>query len=290
MGLTAGTRLGPYEILGPIGAGGMGQVYRARDPRIGRDVAIKVLPPEFSAHPERLKRFEREARATGALNHPNLLALYDVGTSEAGPFLVAELLEGETLRDRLRSGPVPLDKAIEWTRQICAGLSAAHGRGVVHRDLKLENVFLVRDGRVKILDFGLARIDGAGGDGHPDAETAVAASSAGVTLGTVGYMSPEQVRGEPAGPAADVFSLGAVLYELLTGRPAFREKTAVETLNAILNKPPPPFGSGTKTPVALERVVARCLEKAPDERFRSPADVAFALDAVVAPASTRQPA
>ena len=178
MALAIGTRLARTSG-DAIAVGGMGEVYRARDPRIGRDVAIKVLPPEFASQPERLKRFEREARATGALNHPNLLALYDVGTSEAGPFLVAELLEGETLRDRLRSGPIPLDKAVEWTRQICAGLSAAHERGVVHRDLKPENVFLVRDGRVKILDFGLAKIDAAGSDGHPDAETAVAASSLG---------------------------------------------------------------------------------------------------------------
>ena len=291
MPLTTGTRLGPYEILGPLGAGGMGEVYRARDPRIGRDVAIKVLPREVASNPEWLRRFEQEARATGALNHPNLLALYDVGSSETGPFLVAELLEGETLRARLRGGPAPLNRAVDWTRQICAGLSAAHERGIVHRDLKPENVFLVRDGRVKILDFGLAKIGLAAGSGGPDAVTAAAPTSAGVTLGTVGYMAPEQVRGEAAGPAADVFALGAVLYEIVTGRPAFREKTTVETLHAILNGEPAPLAkAGRSIPPALERVIGRCLEKDPAQRFRSPADIAFALEAIVPQASAAAPA
>src|SRR5262245_3021592 len=290
MPLTPGTRLGPYEILGPLGAGGMGEVYRARDPRIGRDVAIKVLPREVASNQEWLRRFEQEARATGALNHPNLLALYDVGSSETGPFLVAELLEGETLRARLRGGPVPLNRAVDWARQICAGLSAAHERSIVHRDLKPENVFLVRDGRVKILDFGLAKIGPAAGAGGPDAVTAAAPTSAGVTLGTVGYMAPEQVRGEAACPPSDVFALGAVLNEIVTGRPSFREKTTVETLHAILNGEPAPLAkAGRSVPPALERVIGRCLEKDPAQRFRSPADIAFALEAIVPQASAAAP-
>jgi len=288
MALSAGTKLGPYEILSAIGAGGMGEVYRAHDPRIGRDVAIKVLPPDLASDPERLRRFEQEARATGALNHPNLLALYDVGTSHVGPYLVSELLEGETLRARLAAGSVPLRKIIDWGVQICHGLEAAHERGVVHRDLKPENVFLVRDGRVKILDFGLARIESPFHATGPDAATApVAATSAGTTLGTIGYMSPEQVRGETAGPASDIFALGAVLYELAARRPAFREKTTVETLNAILKEDPPPVPASAALPAAVERVIARCLKKDPSERFRSAQDVAFALEAV-APAPTRR--
>jgi eukaryotic-like serine/threonine-protein kinase len=288
MAVSAGTKLGPYEILSAIGAGGMGEVYRARDPRIGRDVAIKVLPREVATDPERLRRFEQEVRAIGTLNHPNLLSLYDVGTSEAGPFLVSELLEGETLRARLAAGPLPLRKTIDWGVQICHGLEAAHERGVVHRDLKPENVFLVGDGRAKILDFGLARIESPFHPGGPDAATApVAATAAGVTLGTVGYMSPEQVRGEPAGPASDIFALGALLYEMAARRPAFREKTTVETLNAILKDDPPPVPASAALPAAIERVIARCLKKDPSERFRSAQDVAFALEAL-APATPRR--
>ena len=236
MRLAAGTRLGPYEIVGPIGAGGMGEVYKARDPRIGRDVAIKVLPAAFAADADRLRRFEQEARATGALNHPNLLALYDVGTSDSGPYLVSELLDGQSLRERLSAGPVPLQDALDWVTQIAHGLSAAHGRGVVHRDLKPENVFLLRDRRVKLLDFGLAKLDAPIGAVGNVTATAQLATSAGITLGTVGYMAPEQVRGDPIGPAADIFALGALLYELVAGRPAFRHRTSVETLNAILKE------------------------------------------------------
>ena len=292
MGLITGTRLGPYEIINRIGAGGMGEVYRARDPRIGRDVAIKVLPPDLASDPDRLRRFEQEVRATGALNHPNLLALYDVGTSAAGPYLVSELLDGETLRDRLKTGPIPLPKMIDWAVQICQGLAAAHECGVVHRDLKPENVFLVRGGRAKILDFGLAKIDSPLHSPGPEAATMpVAVTSGGATLGTVGYMSPEQVRGEAASPASDIFALGALLYEMAARRPAFREATAVETLHAILKQDPPPLSSvASALPPALERVIARCLKKDPAERFRSATDVAFALEALAAAPDRRKTA
>jgi Tol biopolymer transport system component len=284
MRLAAGTRLGPYEIVGLLGAGGMGEVYKARDPRIGRDVAIKVLPAGFAADADRLRRFEQEARATGALNHPNLLALYDVGTSDSGPYLVSELLDGQSLRDRLSAGPVALQDALDWVTQMAQGLSAAHGRGVVHRDLKPENVFLLRDRRVKLLDFGLAKLDALVGPAGPATATAQVATSAGVTLGTVGYMAPEQVRGDPIGPAADIFALGALLYELVAGRPAFRHRTSVETLHAILKEDPPPLSSASP---AVERVISRCLEKDAGDRFQSAADVAFALGAL-APAAPQQ--
>ena len=264
----------------------MGEVYRARDPRIGRDVAIKVLPAGFAADADRLRRFEQEARATGALNHPNLLALYDVGTSESGPYLVSELLDGHSLRDRLGAGSVPVREALEWGAQIAQGLAAAHDRGVVHRDLKPENVFVLRDGRVKILDFGLAKLDA------PIAAPALATATApvatiGAAMGTVGYMAPEQVRGDPVGPAADIFALGALLYELIAGRPAFRHDTAVETLHAILKEDPPPLGSVSP---AVERVIARCLQKDPGHRFGSASDVAFALDALAEAAPSATPA
>jgi eukaryotic-like serine/threonine-protein kinase len=287
MNVAAGTRLGPYEIVGLLGAGGMGEVYKARDPRIGREVAIKVLPPAFAADKDRLRRFQQEARAAGALNHPNLVALYDVGTSDVGPYLVSELLDGEPLRDRLRAGPVSFRDALNWTAQIAQGLSAAHGRGVVHRDLKPENVFLLRDGRAKILDFGLAKVEAP--FARPAEETAtspVAVTEAGIAMGTVGYMAPEQVRGEPIGPAADIFALGTVLYELVAGRHPFRCKTSVETLNAILNENPAPLSSA---PPGLDRVIARCLEKDPENRFQSAADVAFALDAVSGPVASPRP-
>jgi Tol biopolymer transport system component len=262
----------------------MGEVYRARDPRIGREVAVKVLPQEFVADPERLQRFEREVRAIGALNHPNLLALYDVGASDIGPYLVSELLEGESLRARLLRGPVALREVLDWGTQISHGLAAAHERGVVHRDLKPENVFVLRDGRVKILDFGLAKIDGAAVSPQADTATAPVATGAGVALGTVGYMAPEQVRGDLVGPPADIFALGVVLYELVTGRAAFQRPTAIETLHAILTETPARMAS---VPAAVERVIARCLEKEPMNRFQTPADVAFALDAVLARPSRR---
>jgi eukaryotic-like serine/threonine-protein kinase len=281
--LERGSRLGPYEILGPLGAGGMGEVYRALDSRLGREVAIKVLPAESSTDPDRLKRFEQESKAAGALNHPNLLAVFDTGVHEGGPYIVFELLQGETLRQRLAPGPLPTRKAVECAVQIANGLAAAHQAGIVHRDLKPENVFVTEDGRVKILDFGLAKLQPRRNEG--DALSAEATASeitgAGTVLGTVGYMSPEQVQGRPADPRSDIFSLGTLFYEMLSGRRAFARDSSIETLRAILKEDPAEL-SGVKgsVPSGLEQIVRRCLEKRPDERFQSARDVAFALEAV----------
>jgi serine/threonine protein kinase/Tol biopolymer transport system component len=287
MTLATGTQLGRYEIRSLLGKGGMGEVYRAHDPRLGRDVAIKVLPGDYSADPERLRRFEQEARAASALNHPNILAVYDVAAHDGLSFVVAELLEGDTLRERLGRGAMPSHKAIDYAVQIARGLAAAHERGIVHRDLKPENLFLTRDGHVKILDFGLAKLTpllGAPVETH--ASTLSAHSRPGAVMGTAGYMSPEQVRGVPVDQRSDIFSFGAVLYEMLSGKREFRGGTAVETLNAILNEDPPDL-SETNKPVApaLERVVRRCLEKSPEERFHSASDLAFALEALSASAT-----
>jgi sugar lactone lactonase YvrE len=277
--LEPGARLGPYEVVAPLGAGGMGQVYRARDPRLGRDVALKVLVPGQGATEERLRRFEQEARAAGALNHPNLLSVFDAGRHDGAPYLVFELLEGTTLRSRLGSGALPLRKAVDYAVQMAQGLAAVHEKGIVHRDLKPENVWLTPDGRVKILDFGLAKLrpelDGqtARADGTTPEE---ALTRDGTVLGTAAYMSPEQVRGRPADARSDVFSLGAVLYEMLGGRRAFAGDTAAETMTAILKTDPPPLD----VPAGLDSVVRRCLEKQPEERFQSARDVAFALPAV----------
>jgi eukaryotic-like serine/threonine-protein kinase len=283
--LAAGSRLGPYEIVSPIGAGGMGEVYRARDTRLGREVAIKVIPEELAAHKERLRRFEQEARATAALSHPNILALFDVGVEGEVHYIVEELLEGETLRERLRRERLPVHEAVDCGVQIGRGLAAAHERGIAHRDLKPENVFLTRDERVKVLDFGLAKLR----ETKPvetEAPTATARTDAGTRLGTVGYMSAEQVRGEIADARSDIFSLGVMLYEMLAGRRAFVGASTVETLNAILTEDPPEVsGIGTTIPVALDRVVRRCLEKRPQARFQSAHDVALALEAASAPGS-----
>jgi len=281
MSLRTGDRLGPYEILSPLGAGGMGEVYRARDPRLGREVAVKVLPKSVTSDPDRLRRFEQEARAAGQLDHPGLLTVFDVGTHGGGPFIVSELLRGETLRERLRAGALPRPKAIELGAQIARGLAAAHAKGVVHRDLKPENLFLTHDGRGKILDFGLARV--APGPAGPGPQSEVATLSAlttpGAIVGTVGYMSPEQVRGEATDARSDIFALGAVLYEMLTGRRAFSGASTVETMSAILKEEPPadlsPFVPGGDV---LWRLVKRCLDKRPEDRFQSAADLAFALD------------
>jgi TolB-like protein len=278
--LVPGTRVGPYEILSPLGAGGMGEVYRARDARLGRDVAVKVLPEELARDPDRLRRFEQEARAAGALNHPNVLVVYDTGTHAGASYLVLELLEGETLRERLRDGPLPLPKAVDHGVQIARGLAAAHDRGIVHRDLKPENLFVTRDGQVKILDFGLAKLAPPAAGGL--ASEAPTRTSPGIVLGTAGYMAPEQVRGEEVGPAADVFALGAVLYEMLSGRRAFQRDTGVQTLNAILVEEPPPLAARTRDlPPALERIVRHCLEKRPEDRFQSTRDLAFDLSAAL---------
>ncbi len=278
MTLVPGRRLGPYEILGPLGAGGMGEVWRARDSRLGRDVAIKVLPDEFAHDPARRSRFEREAKAIAALSHPNVLALHDFGADDGAIYAVMELLEGTTLRERLAGGPLSPRKAVDYAIQIAHGLAGAHERGIVHRDLKPENVLVTPDGRVKILDFGLARLDPYQSDGDTQTPTLAGATRPGAVLGTVGYMAPEQVRGETADARADIFSLGALLYEMLYGRRAFQRDTAAETMTAILREDPPPPPADTKVPPALDRVVRGCLEKAPGERFRSAHDLAFALE------------
>src|SRR6266545_3861044 len=240
MPLSAGSRLGPYEILALIGAGGMGEVYRARDPRLGREVAIKVLPASFSQDPDRLRRFEQEARAAGVLNHPNLTAVHDIGTHEGAPYVVQELLEGETLRSALAGGKLSTRRAIDYSLQIVHGLAAAHEKGIVHRDLKPENIFVTHDGHVKILDFGLAKtVDPGLVRDATQAPTVARATEPGTILGTVGYMSPEQVRGQLVDHRSDVFSFGAVFYEMLAGRRAFRGDSAVETMNAILTEEPP---------------------------------------------------
>jgi serine/threonine protein kinase len=241
--LEAGSRLGPYEVVGLLGSGGMGEVYRARDPRLEREVAIKVLTGEV-VDSDRLRRFEREARAASALNHPNVLAVYDVGAHEGAPYVVSELLEGQTLRVRLEGGALPVRKALEQALEIAHGLAAAHDKGIVHRDLKPDNVFITEDGRVKILDFGLAKLTRAPLVEEADQRTATQPTEAGVVMGTVGYMSPEQVRGEGVDPRSDIFSLGAVLFEMLTGTRAFRRPSAAETMNAILKEDPPEL-SGT---------------------------------------------
>jgi eukaryotic-like serine/threonine-protein kinase len=282
--LAVGTKLGPYEIQSPIGAGGMGEVYRAFDGRLGRDVALKILPPSFSHDTERLERFEQEARAVAALNHPNILAVFDIGHYQGSPFLVSELLEGESLRAILDRAPLPQRKAIDYGVQIAHGLAAAHEKGIVHRDLKPENIFVTKDGRIKILDFGLAKLVQALGQGPEGATLATlpaAATAAGVVLGTPGYMAPEQVRGHAADPRTDIFAFGAVLYEMLSGMRAFRRDTPAESMTAILKEDPAEFSDASR-PVspALDRIVRRCLEKSPEQRFQSARDLSFALSAL----------
>jgi serine/threonine protein kinase/tetratricopeptide (TPR) repeat protein len=279
--LTPGTKLGEYEVKSLLGSGGMGEVYRARDSRLGRDVAIKVLPSLLSADSERLRRFEQEARAAAALNHPNILAVFQMGTYEGAPYLVSELLEGETLREPVRRGHLPMRKAIDYGVQIARGLAAAHEKGIVHRDLKPENLFVTKDGRVKILDFGLAKLTQPQSSSEHSAVTLTEGTEAGVVMGTVGYMSPEQVRGQTADHRADIFAFGAILYEMLAGKRAFQKPTSAETMTAILNEDPPGISQVTTiVPPALQRVVHRCLEKNPDQRFQSASDLAFALDAL----------
>lgn len=272
------TRLGPYEIVSAIGAGGMGEVYRARDPRLKREVAIKILPAAFSSEPQRLHRFEQEANAAAALNHPNILSIYDIGQQDGSPYIVSELLDGETLRERLRSGPLPLRKAIDYGQQIASGLAAAHDKGIVHRDLKPENIFVTNDGRVKILDFGLAKLTRPDGTEDGQVLTQTVQSDPGTVMGTAGYMSPEQVRGKPADARTDLFSFGAILYEILSGKRAFHGESAAETMSAIVKEEPPELTETNRNvPLALERLVRHCLEKSPSERFQSAHDIAFDL-------------
>ncbi len=283
MTLSAGTRLGPYEILSAIGAGGMGEVYRARDTRLQRDVAIKVLAPEFSADADRLRRFEQEARAASALNHPNIMSIFDVGEDAHQPYVVSELLEGETLRVRISSSALPMRKAVDYALQIARGLGAAHEMGIVHRDLKPENLFVTKDGRVKILDFGLAKLAApkVGRSGGTNDPTVPVQTESGTVLGTVGYMSPEQVRGQQADHRSDIFSFGSILYEMLTGRRAFHGDSGVETMSAILKEEPALLASGSPSlPPGIERVVRHCLEKSREERFQSASDLAFALESL----------
>jgi serine/threonine-protein kinase len=282
--LVAGSKLGPYEIVAPLGAGGMGEVYRAKDSRLGREVAVKVLPASFSNDADRLRRFEQEARAAGILNHPNITAVHDIGTVDGAPYVVTELLEGETLRNRLAGGPLAPRRAIDYALQIAHGLAAAHEKGIVHRDLKPENLFITKDGRVKILDFGLAKLtkpDEAGPQTNLPTETA--GTEPGVVMGTLGYMSPEQVRGKPPDARSDIFSFGSILYELLSGRRAFHGDSAADTMSAILREEPPELSSNNQqVPPALDRVVRHCLEKSPEQRFQSARDVAYALEETLA--------
>ena len=259
----------------------MGEVYRARDTRLGRDVAIKVLPEALANDADRLRRFEQEARTIAALNHPNILGIHDIGAHDGAPFLVSEFLEGQTLREKLVSGPLPVRRAIEYALGIAEGLAAAHEKGIVHRDLKPENVFVTRDGRIKVLDFGLAKLVRP----EENHETAVTLTSPatlpGTVMGTVGYMSPEQVRGEPIDPRSDIFSFGAVLYEMLTGKRAFKRETSAETMTAILREEPQALNdAGWQGPLELQRILARCLEKNVARRFQSASDLAFAIESL----------
>src|SRR5271170_1722921 len=279
--LTAGTKLGEYEVKSLLGSGGMGEVYCARDARLGRDVAIKVLPSFLCTDSDRLRRFEQEARAAAALNHPNILAVFQMGTYEGAPYLVSELLEGETLREPIKRGRLSVRKAIDYGVQIAHGLAAAHEKGIFHRDLKPENLFVTKDGRVKILDFGLAKLTQPQSDSEHNVPALAEDTEAGVVMGTVGYMSPEQVRAQKADHRTDMFSFGAILYEMLAGKRAFQKATPAETMTAILNEDPLGISQvATNVAPALQRVVHRCLEKSPEQRFQSASDLAFALEAL----------
>lgn len=288
--LKANTTLSHYRIVSKIGAGGMGEVYRARDPRLDRDVAIKVLPASFAKDEERLKRFEQEARATSALNHPNILTIYDIGTHDGAPYIVSELLDGEELREQLNEGLLPQRKALDYARPIASGLSAAHERGIIHRDLKPENIFVTTHGRVKILDFGLAKLKPAKVAAEISSElpTQKAITNPGMVMGTVGYMSPEQVRGQSADHRSDIFSFGAILYEMLSGKRAFQRGTMAETMTAILREEPEELTeTNIKINPALEKIVRRCLEKRPERRFQSASDLGFALETLSTPSDSR---
>lgn len=298
MPLDPGTRLGPYDVLSQIGAGGMGEVYKARDPKLDRFVAIKVLPSNLAQSGDLLARFEREAKAVAALNHPNILGIYDFGRDGTQAYAVMELLEGESLRERLKAGPISPRKVIEFAQQIAEGLAAAHARGILHRDIKPENIFLTREGRVKVLDFGLAKqlpdwVGGAGSQPSSGANTDLVGqthlptlatsgsgeprTAAGMFMGTVGYVSPEQVRGETTDHRSDIFAFGTVLYEMVSGRQAFKADTSVQTLTAILQEDPPEFPPSRLVPPALERLIFHCLEKEPLRRFQSMQDLAYDL-------------
>src|SRR5262249_4335647 len=289
MSLAAGTRLGPYEILAPLGAGGMGEVYHARDPRLGRDVAIKVLPASFSQDADRLKRFEQEARSAGVLNHPNVTIVYDIGQHEGVPYVVQELLEGQTLRAELSSGRFSPRKAIDYAIQIAHGLAAAHEKGIVHRDLKPENLFVTREGRVKILDFGLAKLTQV--EGFASASKLPTATEPGVMMGTVGYMSPEQIKTEPVDTRSDIFALGVILYEMLSGQRPFKGDSAGETMAAILKEEPPDLSvTNQSISSGLERLVRHCLEKNSERRVQSARDLAYDLETLTTVSGAAVPA
>jgi len=284
MPLEAESKLGPYEIIGLLGAGGMGEVYRARDQRLGRDVAIKMLLSSFAADPDRLRRFEQEAKAVALLNHPSILQIYDTGIHEGMPFLVMELLEGETLRERMNGRPLPLRKALDFGQQITRGLAAAHEKGLTHRDLKPENIFITPDERAKILDFGLAKLRNplpSGTDLTMDVHTAPLETKLGMVVGTVGYMSPEQVNGRPADPRSDIFAFGVILWEMISGKRPFHGDSAVEIMHAILKDDPPELSPSLPLPPSLQRTLLRCLEKDPRARFQSAQDLSFELENVM---------
>ena len=282
MPLSVGTRLDSFEIIAPLGAGGMGEVYRARDSTLRRDVAIKVLPSYGSSDPDRLRRFDVEARAAAALNHPNIVSIFHVGSCHGSPYIVTELLQGDSLRDRLQHGPARVQQVLNWGIDLARGLGAAHDVGVFHRDLKPENLFVTKDGRIKILDFGLAKLDPVkAASGDDTTATLEQLTIPGQVLGTVGYMSPEQVRGEAADGRSDIFAVGVILYEMLTGKRPFQRATAAETMTAILREDPPTLAeSGVIAPPGLQRIVNRCLAKAPEQRFQHASDLGFALEAL----------
>ncbi len=287
MSIAPATRFDHYEILALLGKGGMGEVLRAKDTRLDREVAIKILPAEFALEADRLRRFEQEARATSALNHPNILTVYDFGTQEGNPYLVMELLDGEELRAQLDEGALPVRKVIEYAQQITAGLAAAHEKGIVHRDLKPENLFVTKDNRVKILDFGLAKLrpprnDSAGSE----IATQKQITNPGTVMGTVAYMSPEQVRGQDLDYRSDIFSFGIILYEMLSGQRTFTGESQVEVMNAILKEDPPEL-TNNKIPPQLDKIVRRCLEKKPEMRFHSAHDLGFALSTLTTPSGAR---
>ncbi|MGA2694904.1 MAG: protein kinase [Terriglobales bacterium] len=283
MALRPGSKLGPYEVESALGAGGMGEVYRARDTRLGRDVALKILPESFAHDADRLRRFEQEARAVAALNHPNILGIHDIGEQGGTPYIVTELLEGHSLRAELESGALSQRKAADYAAQIAQGLAAAHEKQIVHRDLKPDNIFITRDGRVKILDFGLAKQAPTSGAnaGSVGATLTSSPTEAGTVMGTAGYMAPEQIRGGTVDSRTDIFAFGAVLYEMLSGRRAFQRDTPPETMTAILKEDPPELGD-LSHPISpgMDRIVRRCMEKSPEQRFQSAKDLAFALQAL----------
>src|ERR1700675_3723734 len=287
MNLPSGTKLGPYEVVSMLGAGGMGEVYRARDSRLKREVAIKVLPQALSQDADRLRRFEQEALATAALNHPNILAVFDIGTGEGRPYVVSELLEGDTLRERLRSGAIQVRKALDFAMQMARGLAAAHEKGIVHRDLKPENLFLTKDGRLKILDFGLAKLTQTDSGSNTSIPTVTHGAEAGCVMGTAGYMSPEEVRGHALDPRSDIFGFGAILYEMISGKRAFHGDTPADTMSAILKEDPADLAETNRNvSPALERIVQHCLEKNPEARFHAASDIAFDLEHLTGISST----